>query len=258
MTESTETTAPKLPYVSWGSFTNFIDKLRVAGSVPGRIDRQFLGGSGAYQSQMLQALKFFGLVNADLRSTEALRQLALADDEARMSLMADIVRDRYAPLLALGLDATQSEMEGVIRNHGLNGDTVRKAASLFLSAAKYGDVPVSSWFKVGKPATVNGKRKIIRRTKVEPVVEVEGELEDEVAVPPPAPAPGTAGSTRIALASGGHLTFSYSVDLFAMSTDDRNFVFKLIDEMRAYEQTQAASPSPVVGSTDDLDEHEEE
>lgn len=264
MTESTETITAQLPYVSWGSMKNFLDRLRDAGSVPGRIDRGFLGGSGAYQSQMLQSLKFLGLINGDLRTTDALRALALADDEARKPLLAEIVQERYAPLLALGTDATQSELESAIRAHGLNGDTVRKAASLFLSAAKFADVPVSAWWKVGKPVAVPGKRKIIRRTKTGALAAVQADEPDEdeavVVTTPSAPTPGAAGSTTIPLSSGGHLTFSYSVDLMAMSREDRDFVFELIDQMKAYQQAHKAAPgSLVVGVTDDdLDADEED
>jgi hypothetical protein len=263
MTESTETTAPQLPYVSWGSMKNFLDRLREAGSVPGRIDRGFLGGSGAYQSQMLHALKFLGLIGGDSRTTDALRALALADDEGRKPFLAEVVQERYADLLALGTDATQMELEAVIRDHGLSGDTVRKAASLFLSAAKYAEVPVSAWWKVGKPVTVNGKRKVIRRTKTgaiaaDQMVQDRDEVEVEV-LTPPAPPPGAAGSTTIPLASGGSLTFSYSVDLMVMSREDRNFVFQLIDQMQEYRQATSAAHSPVVGDADDdLDADEEE
>lgn len=252
--DSAEAPALQLPYLSFGSFKNFLDRLRTEGAVPGRIDRPFLGGSGAYQSQMIQTLKYLGLVDADLRTQDSLRYLALADDEARQPLFAALVTERYPALLALGDDATSSQLEEEIRKFGLTGDTVRKAASLYLALAKHGEVPVSKWFKVTKTASAPGKRKIIRRTKTGAVAAVQtDEQAEEVAVTtPPSSAPGAAGSTTIPLASGGHLTFSYSVDLMAMSRSDRDFVFELIDQMKAYQQAQKiALDSRVVGDTDD-------
>lgn len=249
----------QLPYLSFGSLKNFLDRLRTEGAVPGRIDRPFLGGSGAYQSQMLQTLKYLGLVDGDLRTQDSLRQLALADDEARKQLFAALVHERYGSLLALGEDATSSQLEEEIRKFGLTGDTVRKAASLYLAMAKHGEVSVSKWFKVTKTAG-NGKRRVIRRTKTGAVAadQMVGETDEPVVeVPPLAPPPGAAGSTTIPLASGGSLTFSYSVDLMVMSREDRKFVFQLIDQMQEYRQATSAAYLPGVGDDDDLDADEE-
>lgn len=40
---------------------------------------------------------------------------------------------------------------------------------------------------------------------------------------------------------GGVVTLGLSVDLFALSTDDRTFVFGLIDKMTAYENERVLS-----------------
>jgi hypothetical protein len=50
---------------------------------------------------------------------------------------------------------------------------------------------------------------------------------------PPASPPGT--SRTVKLLSGGTLTISATLDLFALSSGDRSFVFKLIDELEDYE-----------------------
>ncbi len=41
-------------------------------------------------------------------------------------------------------------------------------------------------------------------------------------------------SHRVALTSGGTVVLSLSVDLFGLTGDDRDFVFDLIDRIRAY------------------------
>jgi hypothetical protein len=52
----------------------------------------------------------------------------------------------------------------------------------------------------------------------------------------------------VQLRSGGTLTLTVSVDVFAMESLDREFVFGLIDKMREYEQKYHPSQKPVLTS----------
>lgn len=52
---------------------------------------------------------------------------------------------------------------------------------------------------------------------------------------------------HIALNSGGSITLSYDFDLFELTPEDRMFVNGVIDSLRSYEKTQAASTNK--GST---------
>lgn len=61
-------------------------------------------------------------------------------------------------------------------------------------------------------------------------------------------APPPAGTSRsVALASGGTLTVSASMDVFGFSPDDRTFVFDLIDKLLKYEKD---NPSPPKATSD--------
>jgi hypothetical protein len=50
-------------------------------------------------------------------------------------------------------------------------------------------------------------------------------------------APGTAKS--VTLKSGGVLTLSATLDLFALNAEDRKFVFELIDKLDTYEKASS-------------------
>lgn len=240
-------TLPALPYVPFTSLINLLNRLREAGELPARIDRQFLGGSGNYQSQMLYALRHFELLGDGDAPKPALEKLALADDEARKPLIADLLQRHYADLFALGTNATQSQLEQAIRQHGQTGDTVRKVASHFLMAAKYADVPVSRFFKVpgrtAGPAANGGPRKrtAARRSKAADTTK------NPAGTGSGNEAAGAAGRTVINLASGGQVTFGYTADLLVMSREDRDFVIGLVDQLRDYQEKHArpiAEPTP--------------
>jgi hypothetical protein len=50
-------------------------------------------------------------------------------------------------------------------------------------------------------------------------------------------------SRTIALASGGSLTFTAAVNLFALSSEDRQLLFQFVDAIDAYAKAHAAPPA---------------
>jgi hypothetical protein len=176
------------PYLSWSSFTNLLDKIRDGGA-PSQIDRTWLGGSGSYQSAALAALRAFGFVDADDRPTERLLTLAKAGEAQRPELMRPILTDFYGGAFALGSNATQGHLEKWIRDRGLSGETVTKAISFFLAAAKFADVPVSPFWKAGKVSSSQRPGK--RRAPTPPA--------SPIAAPPPGPKPDDPGLFDAAL-----------------------------------------------------------
>ena len=65
------------PYVSYRTFQNFIDGLQQEG-IPARIDRSYWSDrlSGSTGIQLMSALRFLGLIDADGTPTNRLRLLA--------------------------------------------------------------------------------------------------------------------------------------------------------------------------------------
>jgi hypothetical protein len=149
------------PYMSWATFEGILDQLK-AGGLPDVIDRSVLvGKSGGDQSQFLRACRSFGLIDDENdQPTERMRNLVNAED--RSTLLGEILREAYAPVVALSTGATQAMLEDKFREYGIEGDTVRKAIAFYLNAAKQTDIELSPRFKSTRPGA-GGRR--TRRTK---------------------------------------------------------------------------------------------
>src|SRR4051812_44879559 len=100
-----EETSKKPPYVSYATFQKFIDSLKEL--VPARIDNTtpfMVGQSGSARSNLMAALRFFGLVDGKV-PTDSLKTLARAADDEKKKLWHDIFVAAYAPVTG-GLDLT--------------------------------------------------------------------------------------------------------------------------------------------------------
>jgi hypothetical protein len=131
----------KPPYVSYKTFSNFIDALNQDG-IPGRIDSSVMKNlSGTAQAQLKSALRFLGLTDDDDRPQAQLRDLVNAEGEERQQVLLDILTHTYSFLFASGTGPIDLSGETPItfsakfRDKGLGGDTVRKAESFFIQLA---------------------------------------------------------------------------------------------------------------------------
>lgn len=221
-------------YASWTTFLNSLDQLK--NGVPGQIDRTvFPGMAGGIQSQLFSGFKFLGLTGEFGKPTEMMRRLAVADEETRKALMAEILRDRYAKVFALDLkQATLAQVLQVLgESYGVGGDTRDRALRFFLAAAEFAGIELSSFIKGAKRTTGPRKGKANGQGKQPRTGSISGDDEEEDLVPDPAS--GT--SKTIKLKSGGTVTVSASLDVFSLKPDDREFVFGLIDKLNAYEES---------------------
>ncbi len=221
-------------YVGWTTFINAITNL--SQGIPNQIDRTtFPGLSGGVQSQLLNAMKFLGLINEDATPTAALHALAVEDEAKRKAKLKDILEKRYASIIALDLmKATPGQVISKLgEEYGVSGETREKALRFFLMAAQYAGITFSRFFKIPSAVgTGNGGGATRRRRTVRARQQPE---DDEVEDQPPPRAPG--GTSRVVqLKSGGTLTLNASLDLFQLSPADRNFVFGLIDKLDGYEK----------------------
>jgi hypothetical protein len=147
-----------------------------------------------------------------------------------------VLEDRYSHLFALDLQKTTpaelgEKMQGFYQ---VSGDTRDKAVRFFLAAADYIEVPVSPLFEKKKrtrTAGVTTRRRAPR--SVAPLA--DGATHGQR----------TAGTSKtVALKSGGELTLSATLDLFALTSEDRKFVFDLIDKMDAYANANDSEERP--------------
>jgi Family of unknown function (DUF5343) len=152
-TESTTTTAG-MPYMSWGSFENLIDRFARDG-MPPRIDRSIVAGSEGQKTQVLNGLRWLELIEEDGSPTATFDQIVKAED--RSAELGKLLREKYARQITLGeQNASQRALDESFQP--LTGETARKAASFYLKAAKYAGLPTSPYFKVprtrrAKPAS---------------------------------------------------------------------------------------------------------
>lgn len=219
-------------YIPWKTFTNTLDAL--AQHMPNRIDKSaFPGQSGAVQSQLLLAFRFFGLTADDGKPTPTLLAIAVTDEAARKAALRKLVEQKYAELFALNLTkTTPAELaETMTAAYKVTGDTRLKATRFFLAAATYLEIAVSPLLLRDKTKVAGlglGRKRRTIRNRDEEIPDDNGDGDDI------AQAPGVE-SRSVALKSGGTLTLSATTKFMSLSSADRKFVFGLIDELEKYE-----------------------
>jgi hypothetical protein len=136
-----ETRKPSPPYVAYTTFKNTIRSFEHIGNIPEQIDTSLLKSmSGSSQSQFMLALRFFGLIDAQGKSSTTLKELATSDDAHWKPVMQDLLSKHYPeqmPLLHRGSPQQLKESFGDI------GGIVVPAARFLIAAAKDAGVPVS-------------------------------------------------------------------------------------------------------------------
>ena len=146
MTDATAATGSgfKAPYTPFKTLINFVGRLEEKG-MPPKIDRSYLTWlSGLGQSQLLAALRAFGLIDDTGHVTDRLKALASSADN-RPGLIADLLREYYPGAVALGkINATQAQLEDEFKKqYSLSGSTLRKAVAFYLNACEYAGVQKS-------------------------------------------------------------------------------------------------------------------
>jgi len=153
------------PYVSYRTFRNFFEHVDL---VPTRVDRPLLSyTSGATQTQLLHAFRALGLTKANNDTTEEMETLAdgfKAGDKGPLKrLLQRAYPLLFEPPFSLGR-ASQSQIREKFEEMGLSGDTIRKAQSFFIAAAKDAEFEVSPHLRASvggssaprRPASANG------------------------------------------------------------------------------------------------------
>ncbi len=206
-----QTAAHPVPYVPFRTFLTAIETLER--SCPNQLDRSVWPSySGAIQGQLLGAFRLLGLMDESQCPTAELRELVARKDNRR-ALLRRLLEAKYADLIGLDLARTSPrQLDETMRQYGLNGATHKKAVSFFLQAAQYAGLPLSVLLRAKTRGGGQGKRR-----------------------PAAAPENAPAISKTIELKSGGVVTLTAAVDFFSISTEDRNFVFELIDRMQGYQ-----------------------
>ena len=143
--EQTEAKPASPPYIPYLTFKNFIQWLETDG-IPLQFDRtawekKYSGSTGP---QLLTGLRFLGLLKGE-RPTSELDCVMNAQGDDRNALLRDTFQRSYN---IINFDDLPRATPGMLRNwltqYGIEGDTVRKAESFFVNAAKDLDIPISN------------------------------------------------------------------------------------------------------------------
>ncbi len=127
------------PYVAYRTFRNFIDGLQQ--QMPSRIDRSYWGDilSGSNGTQLMTALRFLSLIDANGKPTARLKPLVSAKGDQRTPLLREITSEAFGFVLQSSLDlesATYAQLAEVFHNtFQLTDDVCRKCIKFFIALA---------------------------------------------------------------------------------------------------------------------------
>lgn len=174
----------KPPYVAYTTFKNFLTSLRKNGVVPSRIDKSLMPGhSGSTQSYLINALRFFGLIDKGGTPTGDLQLILAAEPDEKKKIWHRLFNAAYAPILGdLDLSrATLGMLNEKFSQQGLTGDTIRKCESLMAAIAEDAGIPLAPQLKPNtRPSGSRRPRKQKQNGKAE---NNENEEQDEVILP---------------------------------------------------------------------------
>ncbi len=220
-------------YVPFTTFLSVIDALGRAPDIRGKIDTSVWPTySPATRAQLLGSFRFLGLIDSSGKPTVILKSL-VRDRATRKAVMRRILESSYARIVRLGLtEISPRQFDMAMRQYGMSGDTHKKVVSFFLQAAKYSDLPMAPL--ITRRTRASGPR---RRTRTE---NVDGSLTRASVAVPSDSSPHLI-SKAVGLRNGGRAILTIEGSLIDMAADDREFVFRLIDQLREYSKNNSST-----------------
>jgi hypothetical protein len=157
------------PYVSYRTFRNFLERLQQR--MPSRIDRSYWGDilSGSTGTQLMAALRFLELIDANGKPTEQLRPLVMARGEPRAKLLRELIAGAYDFVVKSSLDlesATYAQLGEIFSStFHMTDDVSRKCVKFFIALSGEAGMPLSPFITKRTRAThsVTGIRKPYRK-----------------------------------------------------------------------------------------------
>lgn len=157
------------PYVTYKSFTNFINGLRENG-MPSHITRSMLPGSNSAKATMGASLRAMGLVVNDDSPTDLMRRLT--DPDSNYSeVLSEVLVDTYDFLSDPDFDIKNTTTDKVVEKiklNGASGSTVNKCMAFLLAACSDANIEVSQYVKApARTSKSSGKRRAANKSRNE-------------------------------------------------------------------------------------------
>jgi hypothetical protein len=194
--------------------------------IPPKIDRTLWNQSGFVQGLIMNAYRYFHLVDANNKPTAQFQQLVKSKNDARKAEIKKLLEVGYPDIVTTHDLATMTPrmLDELMEKYNVSGETKKKAVTFFLQAAKFADMPLSNFLteKIRstsgtrrRPATVSGAGKRVTNGTPSGIANTN--------------------TKQLQLASNGTIEMTISYDPFLISKDDRDFVFELIDKLQQYD-----------------------
>jgi len=125
------------PYVSYRTFYNFIEGMQE--QIPARIDRSYWGStlSGSTGTQLMAALRYLGLVDANHRPTAQLKSLVSSKGQQRAATLKEIATGTFGFVFQGALDpqnATYAQLEEIFYDRfQCTSEVARKCIKFFIA-----------------------------------------------------------------------------------------------------------------------------
>ena len=229
-TQEIRDTVLPAPYLPFKTFLSSLEPF--SQGIPPKVDRTLWNQSGFVQGLIMNAYRYFHLVDVNDKPTPQFQQLVKSKNEERKAEIKKILEIGYPEITAMHDLATMTPkmLDELMDKYNVSGQTKKKATTFFLQAAKFADVPLSSFLTEKIRNTAGPRRR--KNVNNNPVIEQIKRNENTLA------GQGTAKS--VTLSGGGTVTLEVSVNLFFLNKEDRDFVFGLIDELQEYEDSHSA------------------
>jgi hypothetical protein len=169
------------PYVSYRTFQNFLEGLQHG--VPARIDRSYWSDrlSGSTGTQLMSALRFLRLIDANNVPTSQLKSLAQASGDQKAEMLKQVATEAFSFLMHSSLDlqnSTYAQLQEAFDNtFELTDGVSRKCVKFFVEMANAAGIPLSPF--------ISKRLRTVRSssgTKVMPK-KIEGRVSRKAAVP---------------------------------------------------------------------------
>lgn len=200
------------------------------------------GISESTQTQLFSTLKYLGLITADRHFTDTMHTLAVASEDKRKRILDEIFRTAYSFVFVVspGLTLTAAELDQLLIKQGASGSTVRKCTAFFIHFANLAGYDVSR----AEERRSNREQKetpVSMSTPIKPNIETMQIPQPALALAPPTNSGKPEEIKTVRLSNAGTLTLGLNISLMQLRGKDREFVFKLIDQLQEYEDAAHAA-----------------